>query len=327
MTMQETSLAPVQQSQRIVIVDILRGWALLGVVLMNYVDYYYLGMDWQKFKGDILTNVLMGTGQIFFSAKSWTMLTVLFGYGFSVLMQNVSAKGLSPNAFFMRRMFWLLVLAVINSAFFFGDILKDYAVMGMIMLLFRKISAKQALYTSIAVMAVVPLVVALVNMMGHSNGMKLLEPHIPLFQSHNPLKVLWFGLYGTVLYEFFNYGYLISVHVLMLSLMLFGMAIHKSGFLVNLQENKKRVKKIMWWSLGTTLFLIAVFITSQQLKLNWMKYYAPFYFMIVATMIFIATLLCFLYQRGVLKNFFNMSRNGESRASPRASISASSTSP
>ena len=70
MTMQETTLAPVQQSQRTAIVDILRGWALLGVVLTNYVDYYYLGMDWQKFKADAVTSTLMAIGQIFFQAKS-----------------------------------------------------------------------------------------------------------------------------------------------------------------------------------------------------------------------------------------------------------------
>ena len=112
--MQPTSLQPVQQTQRTAIIDILRGWALLGVVLMNYADYFYMGIDFKTFKPDLLTKILMGICNIIFSAKSWTMLSFLFGYGFSVLMQNVEAKGINPALFFSRRMFWLFVLAIIN---------------------------------------------------------------------------------------------------------------------------------------------------------------------------------------------------------------------
>src|SRR5687767_2103582 len=132
--MQPASVQPIQQSQRTAIVDILRGWALLGVVLMNYVDYFYMGLDFSTWKPDMLANILQGFGNILFAAKSWTMLSFLFGYGFAVLMNNVESKGINPVGFFSRRMFWLFVLAIINSAFFWGDILKDYSVMGMVLL-------------------------------------------------------------------------------------------------------------------------------------------------------------------------------------------------
>ncbi len=122
--MQSTTFQPIQQSQRTAIIDILRGWALLGVVLMNYADAYYLGLDFKVFKPGTATGIIMGFANIVFAAKSWTMLSFLFGYGFAVLMQNISGKGMNPYKFFTRRMFWLFVLAIINSAFFFGDILK-----------------------------------------------------------------------------------------------------------------------------------------------------------------------------------------------------------
>src|SRR5207253_425051 len=122
----QTLAQPIQQNQRTAIVDMLRGWALLGVVLMNYTDHYFLGFDFNT-KDDTSTAILMGFGQIVFAAKSWSMLSFLFGYGFAVLMQNVFNKNINGYAFFARRMFWLFVLALINSAFFWGDILKDYA--------------------------------------------------------------------------------------------------------------------------------------------------------------------------------------------------------
>ena len=80
--MQSATLIPIQQKQRIAIIDILRGWALLGVVLMNYVDYYYIGLD-TNFKMDGFGKFLQIFFSIIFAAKSWTLLSFLFGYGFA----------------------------------------------------------------------------------------------------------------------------------------------------------------------------------------------------------------------------------------------------
>jgi uncharacterized protein len=302
--MQTDSLLPIEQKQRIVIIDILRGWALLGVVLMNYADHFYLGLDWSVYKPDTLTDILLWVSNIIFSAKSWTMLSVLFGYGFSVLMENVAAKGINPTLFFSRRMFWLFILALINSAFYFGDILKDYAVMGMVILVFRKCSARTSLIISLSLLIAVPGVAALVNSMHSPGGMDLINPHFYLFESSNPFKVFWFGLYGTYLYEILSPGYLITVHVVMLSCFFFGMAAQKAGFFIHLQENRKYVKRIFWISLAAVLAMIALFMLTQRLKWNWLKYYNPFYFIILASMLFIASTLCWLFINGKLKAFF-----------------------
>lgn len=302
--MENSSLQPIRQTQRTAIIDILRGWALLGVALMNYADYYYMGMDWKNFKPDLLFNILQGISNVIFSAKSWTMLSVLFGYGFSVLMQNVEAKGISQVVFFSRRMFWLFVLAIINSAFFWGDILKDYAVMGMIILVFRKCSARTAFYISVALLLAIPAVVALVNSWERSGGMSLFTPYFPLFESSNPFRVLWFGLVGTYLYEFVSPNYLVSVHVVMLCCFFFGMAAHKSNFFIRLHENKKYIKRIFWLSLASVLFLIGLFIATQKLKWTWLTYYNPFYWIILGSMLFIMCSLCWLYINGKLKAFF-----------------------
>jgi uncharacterized protein len=302
--MQPTAIQPIQQSQRTAIIDILRGWALLGVVLMNYIDYFYMGLDSSKWKPDLFAQILQWTGNIIFAAKSWTLLSFLFGYGFAVLMGNVSAKGINPQKFFTRRMFWLFVLAVINSAFFFGDILKDYAVMGMVILLFWRCSAKVAFLISVALFFVTPAVAAYVNGLGLSGGMKLMEPYFPLYNSHNPFEVLWFGLISSYKYEILSLNYLVTVHVIMLSLFFLGLAAQKINFFNRIVENKKYIKRIFWISLVTVLLLIGLFILSSAKKWNWMKYYQPFFFIIIGTMLFIASSLCWLYVSGKLKRFF-----------------------
>jgi uncharacterized membrane protein YeiB len=162
--METPIINPVGQNKRIVIVDILRGWALLGVVLMNYTGiFFFMG---SKPNPDTFNKFLIQVGFCVFDSKSWTMLSFLFGYGFAVLMDNVASKGINPTRFFLRRMFWLLVIAFVNSAIWFGDILKDYAIFGMFLLLFRNVSAKAAFYISMALLLVNPPLTAFILSFG-----------------------------------------------------------------------------------------------------------------------------------------------------------------
>jgi uncharacterized protein len=222
-----------------------------------------------------------------------------------VLMQNVQAKGMNPVVFFSRRMFWLFILAIINSALFFGDILKDYAVMGMIILLFRKCSAKTALFISIGLLLAVPGIAALVNSFHRPGGMELLNPYFHYFQSKNPLNVLWFGLLGTYLFEFVSPNYLITVHFMMLSCFFLGMAAQKAHFFTRLSENKKYIKRTFWISLASVLVVITILGLTQKFKWTWNTYYRPFFWVIFGSMLFIMASLSWLYVSGKLKAFFN----------------------
>src|SRR5471030_3310014 len=166
--METSVVAPIQQSQRTAIVDILRGWALLGVVIMNYAYFSKFGDPKDSPKVDTVNSILDSILNIFFSAKSWTLLSLLFGYGFAALIDHIRAKGLNPVKFFSRRMLWLLVFAFINSCFFFGDILRDYALMGLFFLFFYKSKGKFAFILALVLIAVLPVVAPLVKRIPYS---------------------------------------------------------------------------------------------------------------------------------------------------------------
>jgi len=177
-------------------------------------------------------------------------------------------------------------------------------VMGMVILLFWRCSARVAFYISVALFLITPAVAAYVFSLGLPGGMKLIEPYFPLYNSHNPLNVLWFGLVATYKYEILSLNYLITVHFIMLSMFFLGLAAQKINFFNRIRENKKYVKRIFWISLATTLIFIGLFILTNIKKWNWMKYYQPFFFIIIGTMLFIASSLCWLYVAGKLKRFF-----------------------
>src|SRR3954471_14829588 len=101
---------PIEQSERIAILDILRGWALIGVVLVNYFLFFYLEPNARISSNDIASRVAKILISIFFANKSRIMLNVLFGYGFSVLINNLRSRGVDPVPFFARRMLWLFVI-------------------------------------------------------------------------------------------------------------------------------------------------------------------------------------------------------------------------
>jgi uncharacterized protein len=134
--------------------------------------------------------------------------------------------------------------------------------------------------------------------------MELFTPYFYLFESRNPFKVLWFGLLGTYLFEIKSLSYLVSVHITMLCCFFIGMAAQKANFFTRLHENKKYIKRIFWSSLAATLITIGVLITSQHFNLKWTTYYRPFYWIILGSMVFIMTSLCWLYVSGKLKAFF-----------------------
>ena len=300
--METTIIDPVGQNKRIVIVDILRGWALLGVVLMNFTAIFFFSGS--KPNPDAFNNILIKFSLAVFDSKSWTMLSFLFGYGFAVLMDNVASKGINPVRFFLGRMSWLLVIAFIDSAIWFGDILKDYAVLGMLLLLFRNVSAKTAFYISLALLLVNPALTAFI-LSFKNDGFPLASPDFLLYHSHNLFDVLKSGLICTYKYEILWPFYSIVFHEVVLLCFLLGLAAQKINFFGRLAENKKYIKRTFWLSLGITLVLWVPFAFPQAPWLKEVfKYFNPQPWLFLSTMIFITSAICWLYLAGKLKRFF-----------------------
>lgn len=301
----ETSHAqPVQLQNRTVIIDVLRGWALFGVVLMNYFDFFTLDRDWTRFKPDELTNWLMYATSYIFAAKSWTLLSILFGYGFAVLMNNIKEKGHDPYLFFAGRMFWLLVLAVINSALFFGDILKDYAVLGLFLLPFYKSRARTTFIISLLLLAGIPALVPYVYSLNNTNLMQL--PQLfPLYQSHHLIDVLTFGLKATWLTEVTNKPYLFNVHAVMFCCMLWGFSLYQINFFNDLPGKLKLAKRTFWLALLTSILLYLSFILAQRYQLTYNQYYNVRYWFILSSMLTIGTGIIWLFLSGKLQALFH----------------------
>jgi uncharacterized protein len=137
---------PVSQKDRIVVLDSLRGFALLGILLMNIP---YFGLPDPSF--DILTlNNEMGTVNenvwfyvnLIFDGTQRGLFSLLFGGGILLFISRLEVKieGALPLELFVRRQLWLIFFGLINAYVLLwpGDILFQYGIFGILLFLFRK---------------------------------------------------------------------------------------------------------------------------------------------------------------------------------------------
>lgn len=138
-----TTVGPVTERERIAELDVLRGFALFGVLTMNFV--YVAGA------GQLATEAQLAAlptasldwwaynfVRLFIGDKANTIFATLFGLGFYLQMKRGEGRP-GFERVYARRLFWLLIFGVLNTYFlWFGDILNLYAVAGFALLAMRR---------------------------------------------------------------------------------------------------------------------------------------------------------------------------------------------
>lgn len=138
---------PTKPSQRITALDALRGFAILGILVMNVQSF---AMIYAAYQNPIAFGDLTGLNKwvwIFshtlFDLKFMAMFAIMFGAGIVLITGSAEKKGVSPARLHYRRNFWLLIFGLIHAYLFWsGDILAAYAVCGFIVYIFRKLAPK-----------------------------------------------------------------------------------------------------------------------------------------------------------------------------------------
>jgi uncharacterized protein len=133
---------PLIDKSRIEVIDALRGFALLGIIIANIPFAYNFETIYDQ------RLLVLGSKEVdevltifcawFIDKKFITIFSILFGFGFYHQFNRATSKGINFPPYFLRRMILLLLLGCIHAyIIWFGDILRDYAICGMLLLLFR----------------------------------------------------------------------------------------------------------------------------------------------------------------------------------------------
>ena len=139
---------PIDLKNRIHSLDLLRGFAVLGILIMNITSFSQISMAYMNptigagLEG--YNQYFHGFNYIFADTRFMSIFSMLFGAGVVLFTQRIEAKGKRVAALHYKRMFWLLLFGLIHAYFIWvGDILVAYAICGSLVFFFRKKSIRK----------------------------------------------------------------------------------------------------------------------------------------------------------------------------------------
>jgi uncharacterized protein len=218
------TLQPLSGHNRDQKIDILRGFALAGVLFMFCVSDNGPSYGYTNSLSD---EVISWFKWIFIESRMYTMLIIIFGIGFHVQLEKAKQQNRSLVPVFTRRIIGLLVLGFIHAIILSKrDILMFYGAAGVILLLVRNASVKQLLlFMAILFYVVVPLMQRnLPN--AWPKAAALVEPN----EYSKYLQYNW---------QFFKYYHQVyGIYTEMLFFFMLGFILSKSGIFQKIKENK-----------------------------------------------------------------------------------------
>lgn len=161
----QTHAEPISAAERFHSMDMLRGVAILGILVMNI---YAFAMPFAAYNNPLLMGgddaVNLGVWfftHLFFDQKFMAIFSMLYGAGVIMFWERAQARGLTGTGLFYRRSFWLLLFGLAHGILLWmGDILFMYALTGMLVFLFRKLSPRTLFIVAAFWLPVAPLLSA-----------------------------------------------------------------------------------------------------------------------------------------------------------------------
>nr|WP_321451736.1 DUF418 domain-containing protein [uncultured Carboxylicivirga sp.] len=142
-----------QKKGRIELVDALRGFAVMAIMLLHCLERFnlYIFPEKESLPSWMISSdqTIWDTSFFLFGGKAYAIFALLFGFTFFLQNSKSKSKNLDFGKTFVWRMFLLVGFAFFNAAFFPGDVLLLFSVMGIFLVLVRKSSPKMIVTISI----------------------------------------------------------------------------------------------------------------------------------------------------------------------------------
>jgi uncharacterized protein len=265
-------MTPVQLKERVEVVDVLRGFALIGVLMMNMTDFagYHAPLEMMGGISRIVLIFIMAFAQ----AKFYTIFSFLFGWGMSIQMRRAEQRGKRFAPLYVRRLLALLLIGLVHGILIWdGDILAIYAMLGFFLLLFRKSSDRTILLT-VAIFLLIPVLISTpgpgetfreaYNELGDSWLQDLIAGYEANVHTEGTYWEAVVHRFHAVRFGYSRAAYWVT-HVL--AMFLLGLYVGRRKIFENVSQNLPFVRKVMWVGLIVGGFFNAIFVyatTSQN---------------------------------------------------------------
>lgn len=256
-------LRPVAAVERVAVLDVLRGFALYGVLLSNTVTWYsgraFLPRAELASLNEGINGVALYVIHILVESKAMTLLSFLFGLGFAVQLGRAEEQGRDVLPAYLRRLGSMIVIGLCHVAFlWWGDILTSYALTGFALILFRR-RTDRALLLWALFLSFVPHIVASAPPVA-----ELLERVLPGPKDHEAwrahvLAVISGDDHGQLMrtqlrHAFYHAGgSALSYLPWTLGRFLLGYLVGRSRWLHNAADHLPKFRKLLGWGIGLGL--------------------------------------------------------------------------
>lgn len=315
--------APVNPDNRHAIIDIVRGFALYGVLLANLIWVaLWCGTPSELLETlpthelDEIVDLLV---LVFVDSKFYTLFSMLFGLGLAIQLNSAKRRGGSITPTYLRRLGILFVIGALHTTLiWFGDVLHMYAITGVILLGLSRFSVKALLRIALVLAILTSLLPALAWQL--DLGGKEAELSAAISTEHDdPLYLaMRNGSYSDVVDTQVAYliaGYtngaiagdesMLTWYLNVLWKFLLGFCIGRMGILQNLTKHRAAIRRLFPWALavglagnGLCLAFVAVYDVWIPSASSWVSLLnLPYQLGILALSVAYACWLCLLVTR------------------------------
>jgi uncharacterized protein len=287
--------SPLNQTERITVVDALRGFALFGILMVNML-YMYEPMSQIMLgaKPDATAKQIIAESFIkfFFEGKFYVIFSMLFGFGFYIFLTKSIDNTNSALPVFKRRLFFLLLFGVAHiSLLWVGDVLLYYSLFGFLLILFKKASDKKIVKWAL-VLALIPTILISLLTLAVSLASQIPEVKTEMdaqFQA-NIVVIKELVEKAAIIYSTGSFNEMVSVRIeeyltllsgslfffcpVILAMFLVGFLAARRGIITNFMSNLHFFRKVFWWGLAVgvvtnTLYTISYRYAVQSVPDGW----------------------------------------------------------
>ncbi len=275
---------PLPPDERIEVLDTIRGFALLGIFIMNMPAFntsMFLGFDaamwphWWDRGTETVRDVI-------FSGKFNSMFSMLFAVGFTIQLGRLQAREPErATRIYLRRLFWLFVFGVVHACVFWsGDVLHMYAVLGLLLLALHRLPDR-AIAALIVACFLYPAIVGTIRIA--TAKPEDLQVIIAVTQQAISADNAAFG-HGNFLDTarrsteamilFYTYPMRLGMlpgYVQFFTTVLLGLLLGRHRFFQNVAAQLPLVRRVQWWALGIGLICGSAFVVWRSVAANPME--------------------------------------------------------
>lgn len=281
------NIGPVRSKERYIILDALRGLALLGICLANFPEFSLYSFLHGEATAEMPTagidRIVRYLQYLFIDGKFYTLFSLLFGIGFSIIISNAMRKQVNGFSIFYRRMTMLLLIGFVHLMFIWsGDILMLYALLGLLLPMFRNVSNRGLLTASVVFLLLSVGIDAFIMVTGAAPSaavVRVQQYYCAQYGITDENFAYWLRDAGnyTDVFKFLIQGAFVRIQEFIdgnrafkvMGLFLLGFYIGRNRFYARLEEKKGLLKRIAVWGGGIGLLTSLLYAWSAMNGQPW----------------------------------------------------------